>query len=140
MGHDVAFYANWGVQGVLSRLERDADLPGDGEWGNRTMVACAAHHADGDDCQIIALCDAWVLNPSTFPKDLRMAVWAPVDHWPLPPPSDRCCRIRVTPIAMSRFGERMMDDAGLEPLYVPHGVETDVFRPRRRPRRSSARR
>ena len=32
---------------------------------------------------------------------------------------------------MSRFGERMLTDAGLDPLYVPHGVETDVFRPRR---------
>jgi glycosyltransferase involved in cell wall biosynthesis len=30
---------------------------------------------------------------------------------------------------MSRFGERMMRDRGLEPLYVPHGVDTARFRP-----------
>jgi len=36
---------------------------------------------------------------------------------------------RVRPIAMSRFGERMMRNAGLEPLYIPHGIDTCLFRP-----------
>lgn len=130
MGHDVAFYANWGVQGSCLDWQGIRIYPGDGDWGNRTAWACAAHHADGDACQVIALCDAWVLNPDTFPKDLRLAVWAPVDHSPAPPPVVQVLRHpQVTPIAMSRFGERMMQDAGLDPLYVPHGVETDVFTP-----------
>jgi hypothetical protein len=35
----------------------------------------------------------------------------------------------ATPVAMSRFGERALRDAGFDPLYAPHGVETSVFRP-----------
>jgi hypothetical protein len=30
---------------------------------------------------------------------------------------------------MSRFGERMLTQAGLQPLYVPHGVDTQLFHP-----------
>jgi glycosyltransferase involved in cell wall biosynthesis len=37
---------------------------------------------------------------------------------------------KVEPIAMSRFGEQQMKACGLEPLYVPHGVDLDLFRPR----------
>jgi glycosyltransferase involved in cell wall biosynthesis len=130
MGHDVAFYANWGVQGSCLDWNGMRIYPGDGDWGNRTAWACASHHADGDDCQVIALCDAWVLNPAGFPKDLRLAVWAPVDHYPLPPQVRTVLsHPQVTPIAMSRFGEQMMNDAGLDPLYAPHGVDTAMFAP-----------
>jgi FkbM family methyltransferase len=33
------------------------------------------------------------------------------------------------PIAMSRFGEAALQRAGLNPLYVPHGIDTSVFCP-----------
>src|SRR6185436_18434063 len=32
-------------------------------------------------------------------------------------------------IAMSRFGEHWLDKSGMDPLYVPHGVDTNVFTP-----------
>ncbi|MDQ3671587.1 MAG: glycosyltransferase [Actinomycetota bacterium] len=106
--------------------------PQDDAWGNRTLPACAAHHADGlEDCQVIALCDSWVLEPDPFPDGLRLAVWAPVDHDPLPEISRKVlAHPSVTPIAMSRFGEDRMRRRGLEPLYVPHGIDTALFRPR----------
>lgn len=131
--HDLRYYANWGVQGACLDWNGCQIYPSDGQWGNRTLVACAAHHGDPlEDCRVIALCDAWVLNPDVWPDELKLAVWAPVDHWPLPPSARAVLsRPQVTPIAMSRFGEQMMRDAGLDPLYVPHGVETDLFAPHR---------
>jgi glycosyltransferase involved in cell wall biosynthesis len=36
---------------------------------------------------------------------------------------------RIRPIAMSRFGEEQMRTFELDPLYVPHGVDTKMFRP-----------
>jgi glycosyltransferase involved in cell wall biosynthesis len=33
------------------------------------------------------------------------------------------------PIAMSLFGEKQLREGGLDPLYVPHGVDTNVMRP-----------
>jgi hypothetical protein len=130
-GHHVGFYANWGIQGACIDWDGMRVYPSDGEWGNRTLIACSQHFSDGEPVQIVALCDAWVMSTDNWRDDMQIALWAPVDHWPLPPPSRKVLsHAAVTPIAMSRFGERMMQDAGLDPLYVPHGVDTTVFRPR----------
>jgi glycosyltransferase involved in cell wall biosynthesis len=62
---------------------------------------------------------------------LRVAVWAPVDHYPVPPAVLKAlAHEKVRPVAMSRFGEAMMLDAGLAPVYVPHGVDRSLFHPR----------
>ena len=37
---------------------------------------------------------------------------------------------KIRPVAMCRFGEAMMHDAGLDPVYVPHGVDRSLFHPR----------
>jgi glycosyltransferase involved in cell wall biosynthesis len=61
---------------------------------------------------------------------LNLASWVPVDSEPVPEGVlDYFKRTGATPIAMSRFGERMLRDAGLDPLYVPHGVDTSIYRP-----------
>lgn len=127
LGHEIAVAANWGLQGMSLDAGDVHYYPSDGQWGNSSLPTFAEHF-DAD--LVIVLCDAFVLAPHLWPEELRVAVWAPVDHTPLPPPvlavlADE----RIRPIAMSRFGERMMLDRGLEPLYVPHGVDTAVFRP-----------
>jgi len=126
-GHELAVAANYGLNGT--RLERDGLLiyPADNVYGNRTL---ATYADDFRADQVIALCDAWVLSPDEWPEQLTAAVWAPVDHTPIPPAVARVLgNRRIRPVAMSRFGERMMRDAGLDPLYVPHGIDTGVFRP-----------
>jgi glycosyltransferase involved in cell wall biosynthesis len=132
-GHDVALYQSWGGDGLgVWKWEGMHVYPTDHDWGNRTMYACAAHHGQGalTGVQIIALCDAWVLRPNHFPNGLRLAIWAPVDHRPLPPGVRNVLKHEaVTPIAMSMFGKKMMQNAGLNPLYVPHGIDTTLFRP-----------
>lgn len=131
LGHEVAFYATFGAPTTLE-WEQMTVYPEDGHYGNETLAACAQRHAGAlADCLVIALGDAWLFDPRSFPEDLRLALWAPVDHEPLP---ERTRAVlsdwRVTPIAMSRFGEAEMHRAGLDPLYVPHAVDTAVFRPR----------
>ncbi len=125
LGHEVAVAANYGT--AWSEI-RDGILyfPTDNHWGNLTVgTYAAAHKAD----TVIALCDAWVLNPDAWPEQ-RLALWAPIDHWPIPPAVLAVlAHERVQPIAMSRFGEEWMRKFNLAPLYVPHGVDTNVFRP-----------
>jgi glycosyltransferase involved in cell wall biosynthesis len=73
--------------------------------------------------------DAWVLEPAVM-RELPLAVWCPVDHQPCPPKvADFFRKSGARPIAMSRFGEQMLRDEGLDPLYVPHGIDTNVFAP-----------
>lgn len=131
LGHDVAYYATFGAPTTLE-WEGMTVYPEDGHYGNETLAACAQRHAGLlADCLVIALGDAWLFDPRGFPEDLRLAAWAPVDHEPMP---ERTRAVladhRVTPIAMTRFGEAEMAAAGLSPLYVPHAVDTETFRPR----------
>lgn len=128
LGHDMAIACNHGLTGA--KLEWNGGVtcyPADFDWGNITMRTYADHHkAD----LTITLHDAWVMKPHQWPAGTRSAIWAPVDHAPLPAPVEVVLRHpSVYPIAMSRFGEAMMKQRGLQPLYVPHGIDTTVFKP-----------
>lgn len=128
-GHDIAVSAFWGLGGSAIEWEGITVYPGDEHWGNRTLTRLARHHG-GDDCLIITLMDVWVLTAPSL-SGARLASWVPVDHDPLPPKVlEFFQRTGARPIAMSRFGERKLAEHALDPLYVPHGIDTDVFRPR----------
>jgi D-inositol-3-phosphate glycosyltransferase len=126
LGHDVAIAANHGLQGAQMDWGGITVYPASGNWGNNSISTFAEHHkAD----LVIALCDAWVLKPDQW-DDLKMAVWAPIDHYPIPPEVLKTLNHdNVIPIAMSQFGAEWMDKFKLDPLYVPHGVDTKLFRP-----------
>lgn len=128
LGHDVAISAFWGLAGSRLVWNGMTVYPSAGPgWGDLELPIYAPHHG-GDDCLVITLMDVWVLNSSALAK-LRMASWVPVDHDPAPPRViDFFARTGATPIAMSRFGQDMLSRAGLKPLYVPHGIDTQTFR------------
>lgn len=134
-GHDVAISAFWGLHGSSlgwrGMMVYPSEEPNQG--GNKWLPANVAHHAGGEDkvrdVQVITLMDVWLLNNPRF-ADLRMASWVPVDHDPAPPAVSQFFHAYgVTPIAMSRFGQDRLEQDGLEPLYVPHGIDTELMRP-----------
>jgi len=55
--------------------------------------------------------------------------WFPIDHEPVQRVVAEPVRKAFRPITMSRFGLAMAEQAGIDAAYVPHGVESDVFRP-----------
>src|SRR5262245_60009509 len=102
--------------------------PGDAQCGNANLAAYAERH-EAD--LVIALCDAWVLRPAQWAETPPVWVWAPVDHRPAPPAVDEVLsHPRIRPVAMSKFGQRMLEREEIDALYVPHAVDTRVFRPR----------
>jgi len=61
---------------------------------------------------------------------LCVGSWVPVDHLGVPEVVAGWFGVMgAIPVAMSRFGEQALRDIGLNPLYVPHGIDTAVFRP-----------
>ena len=64
---------------------------------------------------------------------MNTAVWLPVDCDPLSA-GDRAFLegSGARPIAMSRHGQRMLEAAGKLAPYIPHGIDTAVFRPAHR--------
>lgn len=128
-GHDVAISATWGLGGADMDWDGIRVYPSDDNWGNRTVGAVAAHFADGDPLLVVTLADVWVLHGPVW-SDLNVGAWTPVDHAPAPPKViEFFRRAGARPVAMSRFGEQMLAAEGLDPLYVPHGIDTSVYRP-----------
>jgi FkbM family methyltransferase len=61
---------------------------------------------------------------------LAVASWVPIDHLAVPDVVRTWFQVMgAIPIAMSRFGERALQDAGFNPLRVPHGIDTATFTP-----------
>jgi glycosyltransferase involved in cell wall biosynthesis len=77
---------------------------------------------------LFTLYDVWVYNNLKF--DGEIISWVPLDHITLPPLVAKfLLRDQVTPIAMSPHGKRQLDEAGIESTYIPHAVDTKVFKP-----------
>jgi glycosyltransferase involved in cell wall biosynthesis len=126
LGHEVACVANWGLQGTATEWRGMPVFPA---FGTQDNDAIPVWYEQYQPDVVLTLMDAWTLKPKNFPE-VPLACWAPVDHYPLPPAVHGALKQpNVRPIAMSRFGEREMRKRKLDPLYVPHGVDTALFRP-----------
>jgi len=90
----------------------------------------AAHAKNYKADILISLMDAWVVQTGLLKSySDKWYPWFPIDHEPLPEPIRKAIAVSPKPITMSRFGERMAKNAGIDSYYVPHGVETETFKP-----------
>jgi glycosyltransferase involved in cell wall biosynthesis len=90
---------------------------------------------------LVTLADVWwltyIANPSiaNFMRTagIPWALYYPIDGdmggGRLPPSWVRVLETVDLPIAMSQYGRDVTQANGLTPAYIPHGVETQVFRP-----------
>ena len=125
--YDLAISSFYGLEGDRLNWEGIPVLPGlGGEYGNVPLPQHAKHFLGGEGL-IVTLMDVWVLS-TQMAAELDMACWVPVDHDPAPPDVIEFFAVTgAIPIAMSRFGQRQLER--FDPLYVPHAVDTEVFRP-----------
>jgi len=136
-GHKVAMLSNYGCEGVNQQIETGfGKIPhyarGMNQYSTDVLPLNHAHWSaenPGLPNFLITLYDVWVLdNPAL--DSIPIASWVPVDHQPAPPKVlDWLKKPNVLPVAMSQFGKQMIENAGLECEYVPHAVETSIFRP-----------
>ena len=96
--------------------------------GNDVIAARYRFH-DAD--LLVTLCDPFALLPSRdVLAAMKVAMWFPVDCDPLGEADVTVLRESgAVPIAISRFGERVLRAEGADPLYVPHSVDTSLFTP-----------
>lgn len=134
-GLTCAVQSNYGVEGTnttwqtafgaIPHYARGSDV-----YSNDTIAIHHAHHkksAPNLPDLLVTLYDQWV-----FTADLKMpiAAWTPIDHDPIPPKVAAFLqKENVTPVAMSRFGQRAMERAGISAEYVPHSYDPDIFKP-----------
>lgn len=127
---DLAVSAFYGLGGSRLVWNGIPIYPGlDPTYGNEVIQAHARAHFGGDlrGGTVLTLMDVWVLKPEIW-RTMNVAAWCPVDHEPPPPLVKQFFGgSGAVPIAMSRFGEEQL--AEFDPLYVPHGVDTAIYRP-----------
>ena len=85
-------------------------------------------HAVWDQADaVISLLDIWVVQPENI--GMPWFPWFPIDHEPIPANVLAKARQATKGIVMSKFGKRMAEQAGLDVWYVPHAVDTNIFKP-----------
>ena len=137
-GLDVAVQSNYGIEGqdsdwnsgygIVPQFARGYELystdvlfPNHAKWATR--------FPDQKDL-VVTLYDTWVLQHPTVEKINKILAWTPLDHASMPPQVHAFLkRPNVVPIAMSPFGLQQMKEQKIEGIYIPHGIDTKVFKP-----------
>ena len=124
---DIAQFAWFGLQGGMHKVEGFNIYPsGMDQYGNDVIGAYQKHFGANI---VITLIDSWVLRDTA--KNVYPALWLPwipIDHDPIPRKVLEGIRGAHMPLTYSKWGHQQMTDAGVENLYIPHGIEPDVFR------------
>lgn len=131
LGHEMSVTAFYGLEGGVITLPgpkgpipiypRGHHLYGADVW------SANANHAGADIC--LSLLDAWVFEPNMNPHKVPWVPWFPVDMEPLPERIRERVQFAFKRIVFSQFGLRVVNAAGLDAYYVPHGVDTKIFKP-----------
>jgi len=134
LGHEVAISATAGQESHPSHWQGIPVFPKTPYADIGEDVVRNHYQAWGADIVFTFLC-TWIIRYPAMWRDLRTIHLTPVDCDPV---SIRDYAVIADtggmPAAISRFGERMMRKGGpgrepLDPLFLPHGVDTKTFRP-----------
>lgn len=133
-GHHVAVAANYGLEGTITEWAGIPHFPrGTDRFSNDVIGSYyedwTSRHPHASPV-LFTLYDVWVLNSSVYDKAPVLS-WVPIDSAPVAKPvADFLRKANVTPVAMSRFGEAQMAEAGIDSAYIPHAIDTDLYRRR----------
>jgi len=128
MGHEVVITALWGLEGGVLNWNGIQVYPkGLQQW---SCDIAAAHTVNAKAQILMTLFDSWALQPDNLQQfGIRWIPWFPIDMDPAPPPVLKNVAKAFDRIVFSKFAVKMMADADLTCHYVPHGIETDVYKP-----------
>lgn len=131
--HNVAIASNYGLEAAATIWEDIKVFPRGYDLHSNDVIPAHAYawaHENNDDKPlVITLYDVWVYKGKQWDMLDQIASWVPIDHMPAPPEVLAWLRRpNVTSIAMSRFGEAMINNADIECFYIPHAIEK-VFKP-----------
>lgn len=135
-GAHVASLSNYGLAGSISSIKtphgRVAHYPQGLRQYSEDVIPVwhNLHKSERPDWPdfVVTLYDVWVYDQLAY--DGPVLAWTPLDHVSLPPRVAKVLlRDNITPVAMAPNGVRQLEDAGIDCEYVPHSVDTSVFKP-----------
>ena len=134
---DVAILSNYGVEGAMSEYKSQfGTVPvyprGTTLYSGDVLKPFHEKHLAGRDIKnfILTLYDVWVYNEVPNLDDLEFVSWTPIDHISVPAKVQAWLKKpNVYPLAMSPFGQRSLEELGIESTYIPHAVDTKLYKP-----------
>lgn len=129
LGHEIIISAPYSFGGNVLEWEGFQVLPCVRDPAGNDIISANYEFFEAD--LMITLSDVFgLMKCADALSQMNVAHWFPVDTNPLGEGDVTVLREgKGVPIAMSRFGEHVLQAEGAEPLYVPHGVDTQVFAP-----------
>jgi len=127
--YDVSISAFYGREGAPARDGHTdiLELPRFRDQYGNDIVPGHVGYTKAD--VVVSLIDPFVLNPMAWGQ-LNWAAWAPIDCAPVSQENADSLEHATRIWAMSKFGEQALRDAGFDNVdYVPHGVDTETFKP-----------
>lgn len=127
-GHEVALFANYGLQGAMLDNPNLRIYPIDRDIFGMDIIKEHVKHFKAD--VVITLYDLW-----TFPPDFSSRIgvpfipWFPVDAEPVNAETLQVVQKADYPIVYSKFGQSEMKTNGVDCRYIPHGVDGSVYKP-----------
>lgn len=135
-GIKVANLSNYGLEGSISRIRtKHGDiehypkgfLPYSQDVLKLWHEHFTAQHPHLPN-MLITLYDTWVYEKSVIGTDLH--AWTPIDHTNMPQQVLQTLKKdHIKPISMAPHGERAMNAVGIDNTYIPHGIDTTVYKP-----------
>jgi glycosyltransferase involved in cell wall biosynthesis len=129
-GYDVALSCTAGVV-RMNTTWRGLHVYGRGSYTDMAEDLIGHHYKDFGADLVITLCCPWKLHGQVW-RDLRTIHLMPVDGSPLGHQDyDLLMEGGGMPGAISRFGERELRARDFDPLYLPHAIDTSLWKPPR---------
>jgi hypothetical protein len=135
-GVKTAVQSNYGLEGLFDKIRtKHGDVmhypKGYRPYSDDVIAIWAKDWEDknpGVNHAIMTLYDVWVYKNLKY--DGPIIAYVPLDHITIPPMvKEFLQRDNVTPVAMSPFGKRIMDDRGIDCHYAPHAFDAKVYKP-----------
>lgn len=126
LGHDVACFCFNGLYGGVLELDGIKMFPlGKELWGRDKLVPYSKmFNAD----ITMTFLDVWAI-PEVANMDIKWVPYVPIDHDPCPDAIGNVLKGAYRIASMSQNGEKLLKDRGLESAPIPHGVDTQIYKP-----------
>lgn len=124
---NIAQFAWYGLDGGVHHVDGFRVYPKfDDPYGNDVIGAHTKHFGANI---VITLIDIWVMRGTA--NSIAPALWLPwlpIDHDPIPEEFFRSLTGAYRPLTYAKWGHQMLTKAGMENTYIPHGIDTSVFK------------
>lgn len=126
-GYNVACGCFYGLEGMPITLNDVKMYPKMASpWGEDGMI----HHARDFQTDItFTLQDIWPMDANSLRQANRWIPIVPIDHEPVPKPILDRLKMAYRIVTYSKFGQKELEGWGLASTYIPHTVDTTVFKP-----------